>query len=116
MAARLVAAFEARSSSAHSSPTNVTRDVPTALSTQKKAKDFVLVTVFLDKDGRAGKTETPVNPDQMKYEQDHDDDISPDLKWSYYNYVGGDARLAGKYFFYAIRGNNFFCHHISLMP
>ena len=103
----MVAAFEARSSSAHSSPAQATRDVPTVQSTQKKVKDYVLVTIFLEKDGRSDKSETAVTPDQMKYDHDYDDDTSPDLKWSYYDYVGGGARLLGKYFLYAIRGNDF---------
>ena len=55
----LVAAFEARSSSAHSSPSQATRDVPTAEQAQKKPKEFVLVTVFSEKDGTSCKTETP---------------------------------------------------------
>ena len=107
-AAQMVAAYEARSSSTHSSPTQAIRDIPTAHSTQKKPKDFVLVTVFTDKDGRPDKTETPVKTEHMRFDHEHEDDTSPDLRWSYYEYVGSDARLIGKYFLYAIRGNNFF--------
>ena len=98
----MVAAYEARSSSTHSSPTQVTRDIPTAHSTQKKPKDFVLVTVFTDKDGRSDKTETPVKPHLMKYDHEHEDHINSDLRWSYFEYEGRDSCLIGKYFLYAI--------------
>ena len=77
---QMVAAYEARSSSAHSSPTQATRDIPTVDLTQKKAKEFVLVTVFTDKDGTADKTETPVKPHLMKYDHEHEDHINPDLR------------------------------------
>ena len=115
MAAKLVAAFEAKSSSAHSSPTNATREVPTHLTTKKKANDYVLVSLFVDKDGKEAKTETSVDPLLMHYEGERDDDDSSDLKWSYYTYTGNDVRLAGEYFLYAIRGSNFYCRHRSLM-
>ena len=116
MAAKLVAAYEARSSSNHSSPTNATRDVPLYGTTEKKARRYVLVSIFLDKDGEEAKSETTVDRDQMNYVGDRPDDVSSDIRWSYYKFVGNDVRLVGEYFLYAIRGNDFYCRHKLLMP
>ena len=116
MAAKLVAAFEARSSSNHSSPTNATRDVPLYGTTEKKARKYVLVSIFLNKDGEEAKSETTVERDQMSYVGDRPDDTSSDISWSYYKFVGNDVRLVGEYFLYSIRGNDFYCRHKLLMP
>ena len=113
--AKLVAAFEARSSSTHSSPTNATREVPLYLTTKKKAKEYVLISIFEDKDGKHAKAETSVEPPHMHYDEERNDNISSDIKWSYFTYAGNDVRLAGEYFLYAIRGSNFYCRHESLM-
>ena len=114
-ASELVAAYEARSSSTHSSPSQATRDVLTADQIQKKPKEFVLVTVFSDKDGTSCKTETPVRPSLMRYDGEHKDHMNGEIKWQHFEYEGSDARLIGRYFLYAIRGNSFYCRHVSLM-
>ena len=116
MAAKLVAAYEARSSSNHSSPTNATRDVPLYGTAGKKAKRYVLVSIFLDKDGEEAKSETTVEHDQMTYIGDRPDETSSDITWSYYKFAGNDVRLSGEYFLYSIRGNYFYCRHKLLMP
>ena len=51
----------------------------------------------------------------MKYLGDHPDGASFDIVWSYYTYEGSDARLLRTFFLYAIKGNIFYCHHMSLM-
>ena len=77
---QLAAAFEARGSSNHSSPTNLVRDVPLHGTAEKEVKKYVLVSVCLDERGNEGKSETDVVPDQMSYLGDRPDESSLDIR------------------------------------
>ena len=114
-AAKIVAQYEARSSSNHSSPNSSTREVPLHGTAKKQAQKFMLVGVFLDNKDQEAKSETEVEINQMTYIEDRPDATSPHITWSFYKFAGNDVRLSGEYFLYAIRGNYFYCRHKVLM-
>ena len=112
----MVSEYEARLSSTHSSPVQVTRDVPLFTSIVQKPKEFVLTNEFLDKHGVPKEKDSVVKGNLMSYVQDISDEVSKDIKWSEYKYLGDDTRLSGKYFLYAIRGQKPHCRHMNLLP
>ena len=59
-------------------------------------------------------TDTPVAPSQVRFLTARPDGESPDLIWSHYKYVGGDARAQGEYFLYQIRGTVYHLRHADL--